>query len=398
MSVKFKSFVGKPPKRYPWQLGAAKNVIGVVEPCYGSAHVIYGLPRQRYVHREVMTVPLKRFDTNTTYYKFTPLVLDFTVPIVHTWNAIPRNGDFIVSFELELPRFLHNPTDEQIKRGMAMLDSPRCKAILALSDFAFDFASSRFTKTGFPQLIDKMSVFRGAVVDPLKAGERPPRPSFADKPFSAVVIGTDLFRKGGMYAVQAFERLRADGLDVRLTLIGDFGSESYVFRDYLPSADAWRERAKSHSWITFKGAIPNAEVFDELLSHDICLYPSMDESLGWLIIEAGMLGVPILGNRVCAFPELIKHDETGWLVDLPLQENGRWVGIDRDGEFLEKALNDANDRIVLGIQDCVRHILANPARLAQWGVNGREMMTRLYGMEQAGVALEGIYDRILLPN
>ncbi len=400
--MKFKSFVAKPPKRYPWQLlGSRKNVIGVVEPCYGSGHVIYGLPRQRYVHQEVLTIPLKRLDTNTTYFKFTPLVLDFSVPIVHTWNAIPMNGDFIVSFELELPRYLHNPTDDQVRKGMAMLASPRCKAILALSDFAYGFAKNRFVKTGFPQLADKMSVFRGAVIDPLTPGDepetRPARQSFAEKPFSAVVIGTDLFRKGGMYAIQAFEQLREEGLDVRLTLIGDFGDESYVFKNYLPGADEWRERARKHSWITFQGAIPNSEVFGVLRAHDICLYPSMDESLGWLIIEAGMLGVPILGNRVCAFPELIKHDETGWLVDLPLQANGRWIGIDRDGEFLQKALDEANDLIVAGIKDCVRHVLADPACLAQWGINGREMMTRLYGMEQAGAQLEDIYDRILAP-
>ncbi len=397
--MKFKSSAPMPAVHHPWQLGGSyRHTIGVVEPCYGSGHVIYGLPREKYTHMEVLTAPLKALDGKTTFHAFTPFILDLSIPLIHTWNAIPRNRDFIVSFELELPRYLHAPSDEQLRRGMELLRSSRCKAILALSDFAYGFAKNNFAKHGFPDLVDKMSVFRGAIIDPLDPQgipeRRSPRASFADKPFSAVVIGTDLFRKGGMYAIQAFENLRARGFEVDLTLIGDFGKDSYVFKNYLPNADEWRDRAKSHSWIKFSGAIPNAQVFDVLRAHDICLYPSLDESLGWLIIEAGMLGVPVLGNRLCAFPELIKHQQTGWLVDLPQRDNGRWIAIDRP-EILNESLDEANDLIVKGIEDCVEYVHRNPDSLAEWGRNGRDMMKRLYGMEAAGRELERIYDTVL---
>ena len=96
-----------------------------------------------------------------------------------------------------------------------------------------------------PFLAKKLAVFRGAIDDPL-ADEaqslRPVRASFDDKPFSAIVIGSQLFRKGGANAIAAFERLRARGLDVRLTLIGDFEPWCYALRECTPDAQAWRER------------------------------------------------------------------------------------------------------------------------------------------------------------
>jgi len=221
------------------------------------------------------------------------------------------------------------------------------------------------------------------------------RAPFADKPLSAVVIGTQLFRKGGMYAIEAFEHLRAQGVDVQLTLIGDFETDSYAFGEGIPDADEWRARARSHDWIRFIGPVPNKQVFAELSAHDICIYTSLDESLGWLPIEAAMLGVPVIGAAVCAFPELVGHGTTGWLVDLPLSANGRWAGLELDGPAKLAALDDADRRIVAGIEQCVAAVYADPSLLARWGTAGRQWATAHYGIAQASKRLEQIYDEAL---
>jgi glycosyltransferase involved in cell wall biosynthesis len=399
MAAHIKSIAAAPPTLYPWQSpDQGVTTIGVVDPCYGSSHVIYGLDTERYRHRTLKTLPLQKLDRGVTFFQFTPLILDANVPLVHTWNAVPLNKDYVVSFELELPRYLGGPSTAQVKRGMRLLDSDRCKRILALSDFAQRFARQRFEEFGFGHLADKMEVFRGAIPDVYGPEGRPAkraRASFADKPLSAVVIGTQLFRKGGMYAIQAFERLRAKGMNVELTLIGDFETESYAFGEGLPDAETWRERARSHDWIRFTPPIPNSRVFPELLAHDISIYASLDESLGWLPIEAGMLGVPVIGARVCAFPELIADRETGWLIDLPLREDGRWAGLALTGPAKLAALEDANERIVAGIEECLTAVYDDPDLLERWGAEGHRRMTALYGMKQASEALERIYDRVL---
>lgn len=385
----------KPRRLSLWEAAFTRRreTIGVVRPCYGSSHVVYGLPLQRYTHRTVPTLPLNRLDRGSTFFEFSPVVFDASIPLLHTWNAVPMNKDFLVSFELELPRYLGRPTPRQLAWGLKALASPRCKGILALSEFARRFATLQFQRQGFPELASRIGVFRGAIADPLQGAEwvAPDREPFARRPFSAVVIGTQLFRKGGMHAILAFERLRQEGYDVQLTLIGDFESGCYAFQDCLPDASEWRARARSHSWIRFAPPIPYAQVFDTLRAHDLCLYPSIDESLGWLPIEAGMLGVPVLGNRIGAFPEFIDHARSGWLVDLPLGEHGRWKGIGCTAEERPALVADANERIVAGIADCVRRVHLQPGLLAEWGAEARRQMLSRYGMTAAASRLESLY-------
>ena len=399
MTTHIKSVAPPPVRSYPWQFSPPANTIGVIDPCYGSSHVIYGLRTKRYQHRTLTTIPLQKLDRKSTFHKFTPVIVDASLPLVHTWNSIPRNKDFIVSFELELPRYLGNPTDAQIEFGLKLLAGERCKRILALSDFAYGFAVRRFEKYGYHHLADKMSVFRGAIRDPYEDGDlidrRGDRLPFSGKPLSAVVIGTQLFRKGGMHAIQAFERLRADGFNVELTLIGDFERESYAFGRHIPDADEWRRRSRSHDWIRFQGPIPNSQVFPEILAHDICIYTSLDESLGWLPIEAGMLGVPVLANRVCAFPELVLHEQTGWLIDMPLRGDGRWAGLELDGARAADALDFANNAIVNGIEECIRCLYRQPELLSIWGNGARRMLKKMYDVQAASIALERIYDEVL---
>lgn len=384
-----------PIRHYPWDLvGSYANTIGVLWPCYGSGHVIYGLNGRRYEHRTLATLTLARFATTSTFFKSTPFVPDVSVPLLHTFNVIPVNKDFIVSFELELPRYLGAPTQSQLERGMRWLDGPRCKKILALSDFAYRYARKRLEQNGSTRALAKLAVFRGAIADPLRGQPPPlsPRASFDKKPFTAVVIGSQLFRKGGMHAIRAFERLREAGLNVRLTLIGHFESECYAFRDCLPDAEEWRARASSHDWIEMKAGVPNAQVFEELRAHDICLYPSMDESLGWLTIEAGMLGVPVVANRICAFTELIEHQRSGWLIDLPIDDDGRWEGIGMQGEAHRQAVDQASDDIVNGIAACVRHLYYAPELLREWGLRAQALMRERYDIDSASAELERTYD------
>lgn len=397
-TVDIKAATQNPPRHYPWDFWhSCAYTIGVLWPCYGSGHVIFGLDTKKYIHRSLATLTLRRLDNESTYFKATPLVLGPSIPLLHTFNVIPANKDFIVSFELELPRYLGSPKKTQLERGMKWLDGPRCKKILALSDFAYRYAHKRLKKNHSVAALSKLAVFRGAVADPLRGSVLPSRlrAPFAEKPFSAVVIGSQLFRKGGMHAILAFERLRRAGLKVRLTLIGRFETDCYAFRESLPDAAMWQARAAGHDWIDFKGPLPNAQVLHELQSHDICLYPSMDESLGWLTIEAGMVGVPVVGNRICAFTELIAHQHSGWLIDLPVDEDGRWAGISMAGAAHRDAVKDASDLIVEGIEACVLHLHDRPHLIGEWGRNAREFMRDRYDMNSASIELEHIYDEAL---
>lgn len=47
---------------------------------------------------------------------------------------------------------------------------------------------------------------------------------------------------------------------------------------------------------------------------DVLLHPAVRESLGNVLMEAGMAGVPAVATAVDGIPEVIKNGETGWLI------------------------------------------------------------------------------------
>ena len=60
----------------------------------------------------------------------------------------------------------------------------------------------------------------------------------------------------------------------------------------------------------------NFLLLDYTKDFDLFVLPSIeDEDLPYVILEAMMLGKPVIGTRVAGIPEQIEHGETGLLVD-----------------------------------------------------------------------------------
>tara|TARA_A200000113_G_scaffold190016_1_gene178223 strand:- start:508 stop:1692 length:1185 start_codon:yes stop_codon:yes gene_type:complete len=384
----------RPSYMYPLEpFFSKRKVIGVIDPCYGSSHVIYPLELENFKHKRVFKLPLNVLDKASTFNEFTPLPVKISPNLLHTWNAIPRYGDFIVSFELELPRYLGNPSASEIEKGLKMLASSRCKAIAALSEFAASNARTFFKEKGYEKLNEKLCVLRGTIPDPRQKYNLIPKPS-DKKGIKAVVIGTQLFRKGGMYAIKAFEKLRQEGVDVELTLIGKFEDSSYVFGDFIPDAAEWTEKAKSYDWVKMLPPVTNKEVFEQLAEHDLCLYPSIDESLGWLPIEASMLGVPVLACNIGAFNEFVDHNKTGFLIDIPLSENRRWIGLSSSGKEKKDYCESLDKLVVEGIFNYVKFLAENKAKVLEMGNNARRFIEPMYGAKTHAASLDNLYSTV----
>lgn len=385
----------RPSYMYPFEpFFSKRKVIGVIDPCYGSSHVIYPFELENFKHKRVLKLPLKVLDKNSTFNEFTPLPVNISPNLLHTWNSIPRYGDFIVSFELELPRYLGNPSESEIEAGLKMLASRRCKAIAALSEFAARNARTFFKERGYEKLNEKICVLRGTVPDPRRKYNLIPKIS-DKKGLRAVVIGTQLFRKGGMFAIKAFEKLRQIGVDVELTLIGKFEDSSYVYGDFVPDAVKWTEKAKSYDWVKMLPPVSNKEVFEQLAKHDLCLYPSVDESLGWLPIEASMLGVPVLACNIGAFNEFVAHGETGFLIDIPLSENRRWVGLKASSKAKNEYCESLDKLVVEGIFKYVKFLSENKSKVTEMGNNARKFIEPIYGANAYAASLEKLYKTVL---
>lgn len=113
-------------------------------------------------------------------------------------------------------------------------------------------------------------------------------------------VGWDFGMKGGSDLLKAFELVRRQRPETRLTIVGP---------------DPAQQRAQHGvDWV---GPVRSREA---LIRHyresDLFIMPSYRDSYGFVFLEAMTQGVPCIGSNLNAMPEIIAHGETGYIVPL----------------------------------------------------------------------------------
>lgn len=117
-------------------------------------------------------------------------------------------------------------------------------------------------------------------------------------PLKLLFIGRDFDTKAGDQVVDAFEILRRQNRPITLTVAGPKGWP----RPELPPG------------VTFLGSVSSETVVQLFDTHDLFVMPSLFEGFGIVFIEALTRGLPCIGRRACAMPEII-DDRAGRLVE-----------------------------------------------------------------------------------
>lgn len=366
--------------------------IGVLAPSYGLEHVTYMLEVPGYRHVLRRRIPFHRLERSGTFWNMTPVILPPSVPLVHTFNMLPVNARrFVTTFELELPRYLGPGRKWQHRIGHKLLESNRCRALLALSDIASEIAKRNLRRGGFDQAASKIRVFRGGVL-PSTASE-PKQYAGGKAALRLLFVGGDGFRKGIIPLIEATEILRSGGVEIELTIVSSLNPKTYALRQLSLPKDEIGEKIESARWIKFHAQIPNAEVRSMMRHHDLFVFPSLDESLGWVVIEAGMEGLPSITTNIFAFPELVDDGVSGQLIKIDLNRDQRWIGLfaDNQAEVWEHTCNQIRD----GLITVLTEVDQNRDLISIWGAAALEKMTRLYHPKQAAKTLKQIYDQAL---
>ncbi|GBC60928.1 glycosyl transferase family 1 [Desulfonema ishimotonii] len=140
---------------------------------------------------------------------------------------------------------------------------------------------------------DRVKNIRYAI-DTLMAG-RPADPG-RYKNRNILFVGRDWNRKGGPVLIRAFQKVLKTHPDARLTIIGCSPDISAPNTEIIGKT----ERGRVDSYYR------KASVF--------CL-PTRKEPLGLSFIEAMSHGLPIIGTKIGAIPELVKEGHNGFLTD-----------------------------------------------------------------------------------
>lgn len=137
--------------------------------------------------------------------------------------------------------------------------------------------------------------------------------------------------KGIGEAIESFLKLEKKYKDIKLVIIGDG-----------PDENTFKQRAKNSKNIVFTGHFDNP--YSQMIKLDAFLHPTYHESFSMSIVEASMLGLPIIATNVGGNPEIIIDHKTGLLVNI------------KDVRSLYKAMEE------LYLDEKLRNKLAKEAR------------------------------------
>lgn len=167
-------------------------------------------------------------------------------------------------------------------------------------------------------------------------------------------VGNIAIAKGIRILMEAFRALRTRlGPAITLDLIGAAQPCALAYLAKLPQGCVWR------------GAMPQAQLSDHLLSADIFVFPSLSEGSSLAVLEAMAAGCAVITTPDAGSP--IKHDQTGILIPP----------------------RDSNALI-----DAIQALHSHPVRGRALGIAARHLIATDIAMDY-GTRSEAAYDKVL---
>ncbi len=193
-----------------------------------------------------------------------------------------------------------------------------------------------------------------------RAAERPqPRPP-ANGSLRLLAVGRLEREKGQALLLDALAQLRAGGLVLELTLVGDGSAREKLV-----------ERARDldlEDLVTFVGKAGQDTIQAHYAAADLFCLPSLGEGVPVVLMEAMAMGVPVVATRVGGVAELVEDGRSGRVVS------------PGSAEVLATALAE---------------LAADPERRARMAAAGRERVLEGFSIERAANLLFGEFSSLL---
>lgn len=206
---------------------------------------------------------------------------------------------------------------------------------------------------------EKVHVLYHGLRIPASAEPRAARP---DRPLELLTVGRWSEKKGFLDLIEALALVREAGVPVRLQIIAGDGSRDYERQ--VRDAIAARELT---SHVRISDWLPSEGVEAAMRASDLFVLPCVRPANGAMdgipnvLIEALSVRLPVVATRLSGIPELVRHGETGLLVD------------ERDPKGLAAALTW-----------CAAH----RAELATMAAAGRRLVERTFDISRTIATLE----------
>ena len=192
----------------------------------------------------------------------------------------------------------------------------------------------------------------------------------------------EYFWKGGREVLAACERL-ASRLDFHLTYIS--------LRVHPPESLIKKIREKvSVDYI--QGPIPRSRLFEEIYPKtDVFAMPTYIDTFGYAFLEAMSHGIPCIGARHFAVPEIISHDVTGIIVEPPLSYfDEKGVG---HPELAVESYDNA--RTVEELASAIERLVSSASLRERMGASAlREVTDGRFSIAKRNALLRSVYEGV----
>lgn len=210
-----------------------------------------------------------------------------------------------------------------------------------------------------PDQVEKVKLVYNSLDFPTSEAnlEACPRP-----PYKLLAVGRFVRTKGFPFLISAVARLRRENFPVTLTLVGD-GS-------WRPRLEKMIQRLNLQGVVQLPGFLPNDVMAETMRAHDLLVVPSVVHKNGDrdgipnVIMEALTSGLPVVATDVCGIAEIIRNEETGFLVP---QKDSRALAI------------------------AIRECLEDWEKARKFANAGKELVRHTFDPQKNSAALKNLY-------
>lgn len=140
----------------------------------------------------------------------------------------------------------------------------------------------------------------------------PPARSKDRDVLSIMSVGSLIPKKGHEYLIRACQQLKAKGINFQCTIIGGGGRET-ALKQLVRDCDL-------EDCVVLSGPCQREAVLEAYRRSDLFVLasvvtPSGDrDGIPVVLMEAMAMNLPVISTQVSGIPELVRHQQTGWLI------------------------------------------------------------------------------------
>lgn len=305
------------------------------------------------------------------------------VEVFHLFNMVNfGKKNWVSTFETMLPRY--EPSNPHIRKATEALSKDNCRKLIAMSSFNYQM-QQRNLELHFPSLAKNIMAKTTVIFPPQKCHVWEAQKTIPETNLKVLFVGHDFFRKGGRELFNAIESLHQQGAAIELTIVSKLETDTFITQTTSSDKAEWKKKIAEASFCTYHESKANHEVLELMKQHHIFAVPSLQETFGYVVLEAQACATPVLTTSIRAFPE-INNNDCGFVVDIPQNTNGVADVASLGYQAVSSILQD-------GIQQKLSEVVSNPILLEEKGRMAIERIKLHHSPESYAEKLMEIYQR-----